>query len=266
MNKPKYHPDSGFSLLEVLMAVVVVTFFTAAAMQLVVISTAFKAKAKEYTTATNLIQKDLEGIRAKASQFEFPEVSAAIDPANPVRTIQLDSFESEDFSNGQDVQFQGAGTTYRISSVDPITNEITLAADVADSISAGSALVNNTLCNGAVDSGLGKTLKDKIATDLTTIPTELAGNFTVAQAAKFSNYRAVRAYSPSMIPNTELKLWMIREDIVPDRRPYDVLEVKYVVIRNPNKDKDQDGKLDIEILAEFSTEVIPNAAFQCFKL
>ena len=87
MNKPRFDPDSGFSLLEVLAAILIVTFFTTVAMQMLVISTAFKARAKEYATAANLIQQDLENIRSLADNYKFPTLTAV--PAVGATTISL---------------------------------------------------------------------------------------------------------------------------------------------------------------------------------
>ena len=283
MNKPRFDPDSGFSLLEVLVAILIVTFFTTVAMQMLVISTHFKARAKEYATAAKLIEQDLENIRSlAAAEYTFPTISAVspVPSATPTG-LSLSLSSGNGLSTGDNIQFPGSPNVYRIAQPTPVptatpTITITPWTTQSPTPATGTRVVSNTSCSaippGATtpdpDTGLGKKLKDKIATNVTTIPSELADNFTDAQAASFTDYQAVNDYRPYTITNTGLKLWMIRQDIVPteaNRSPYDVLQVKYVVVRNPSKDKDKDEKLDIEILAEFSTEVIPNASFQCIR-
>lgn len=291
MNKPRFHPDSGFSLLEVLVAILIVTFFTTVAMQMVIVSTAFRARAKEYATAANLIQQDLENIRSIANQYEFPTISATPSPTpspsdSPTVFPSVLVLSSDNgLKHNDKIQFPGSPNVYTITeptSIPTDTPTITISPGITPpptpslvstvtpvAVEIGTRVVSNTACSAtSASTGLGKKLKDKIATNVTTIPSELADNFTVAQAASFTDYQAVNDYSPYPITNTGLKLWMLRQDIVPteaDRSPYDVLQVKYVVFRNPSKDQDTDGKLDIEILAELSTEVIPNASFQCIR-
>ncbi|QYX29827.1 type IV pilus modification PilV family protein [Sphaerospermopsis torques-reginae] len=298
MNKPRFHPDSGFSLLEVLVAILIVTFFTTVAMQMVIVSTAFRARAKEYATAANLIQQDLENIRSIANQYEFPTISATPSPTpspsdSPTVFPSVLVLSSDNgLKHNDKIQFPGSPNVYTITeptSIPTDTPTITISPGITPPptpslvstvtptpVEIGTRVVSNTSCSAIPpspgsttpdpDTGLGKKLKDKIATNVTTIPSELADNFTEEQAKSFTDYQAVNDYSPYTITNTGLELWMIRQDIVPEelaRSPYDVLQVKYVVVRS--KDQDKDGKLDIEILAELSTEVIPNASFQCIR-
>jgi prepilin-type N-terminal cleavage/methylation domain-containing protein len=289
MNKPRFDPDSGFSLLEVLVAILIVTFFTTVAMQMVIVSTAFRARAKEYATAANLIQQDLENIRSIANQYEFPTISATPSPTpspsdSPTVFPSVLVLSSDNgLKHNDKIQFPGSPNVYTITAPSPIPTAnptITISPGITPpptpslvstatpiAVEIGTRVVSNTACSAtSASTGLGKKLKDKIATNVTTIPSELADNFTEEQAKSFTDYQAVNDYSPYTITNTGLKLWMIRQDIVPEelaRSPYDVLQVKYVVVRS--KDQDKDGKLDIEILAELSTEVIPNASFQCIR-
>ncbi|WP_353931320.1 prepilin-type N-terminal cleavage/methylation domain-containing protein [Okeanomitos corallinicola TIOX110] len=260
MNKQKPHPDSGFSLLEVLVSIIVVTFFTAAAMQMMVISATFKAKAKVYTTASNLIQEDLERIRNKASEYEFPQAivtTADVNGlliANPnTRTIKLSSVEN--LTTSDEVQFTGTPDVYKDFSINSIDNEITLALPgLETSVSNDTVLVNNTLCNAASEStGLAAKLRTKTVTDLIS-----QTGFSYENVA----YKAVSGYAPYTIPKTEKKIWVMREDTTVNASPYDVLKINYLVV--PDNNGNPDNNPD-RFIAEVSSEVIPNASYQCLK-
>ncbi|MEG3437957.1 prepilin-type N-terminal cleavage/methylation domain-containing protein [Pannus brasiliensis CCIBt3594] len=63
-NKPS---DRGFTMLEVLIAIMVITFFLAGTLQLMAIDTLYKILAKQQANAAQWIQEDVEEIRALAA-------------------------------------------------------------------------------------------------------------------------------------------------------------------------------------------------------
>ena len=70
MFKPKLpNQDQGFTLIEVLIAILIATIFVTVAMQMMVIATVFKVRAQEFSEATNWIQEDLEDVKFQASQY-----------------------------------------------------------------------------------------------------------------------------------------------------------------------------------------------------
>jgi type II secretory pathway pseudopilin PulG len=71
MKNLKYNPDSGFSLIEVVVAILMIFFFTNVALNMFVISGLFKKKAVQYTNAINLIQKDIENIKSAADTYSL---------------------------------------------------------------------------------------------------------------------------------------------------------------------------------------------------
>ena len=75
MKNLKDNPDAGFSLLEVVVALLMIFFFTTGALEMFVLSSIFKKKAIQYTTAINLIQQDMEKIKSAADQYSFPTVT-----------------------------------------------------------------------------------------------------------------------------------------------------------------------------------------------
>ncbi|MBD2293557.1 type II secretion system protein [Anabaena sphaerica FACHB-251] len=248
MKKPKCDPDAGFSLLEVLVAILIVTFFTAVAMQMVVISAAFKAKAKVYTTATNLIQKDLENIRNLAIQYKFPTLSSVPSAG----TITLSS--TEGLLNGEKIQFQGTPDVYTLT----ISGATTTISPVINKVPASNATtVSNTSCS-ATSANSDKGLANRLMTSPSLVATVSGSATTISGIA----YKPVLGANPYVIPTTQKKLWLMRNDsynFTGSVAPYDVLRVNYLVV------KDNNGSPSTNIIAKLSSEVIPYASFQCIK-
>lgn len=294
MNQQKYHPDSGFSLLEVLVSIIVITFFTAAAMQMMVVSAAFKAKAKEYTLAKNLIQQDLEIVRNKASEYVFPsanfEASDAgvveeTDSSNPTfgqlyiqphpsgspaaTTIKLSSVE--ELSNNHEIQFvstkpgvPGTPDVYTNYSLNTTNKTITIASPgIETSVFKDTVVVDNTLCNaGSASTGLAARLQTKTATNLIAPPVTFTYDST--------NYQTVSGYAPYVIKDnlgndTQKKIWVMRNDTTVDATPYEVLKINYLVVPEDDQNPGRPDDSPERFIAQVSSEVIPNASYQCPK-
>ncbi|WP_235106844.1 prepilin-type N-terminal cleavage/methylation domain-containing protein [Acaryochloris sp. 'Moss Beach'] len=63
--------EAGFTLVEVLVGLVVITGFITTAMQAFVAATAFKVKGQELSEATTWIQEDLERVKYEANKLDF---------------------------------------------------------------------------------------------------------------------------------------------------------------------------------------------------
>lgn len=68
--KPPKH-DQGFTLTEVLVAILITTVFVATAMQAVVIAAIMRVRAKEFSEASAWIQENLENVKYQASQLDY---------------------------------------------------------------------------------------------------------------------------------------------------------------------------------------------------
>jgi prepilin-type N-terminal cleavage/methylation domain-containing protein len=66
----RFHPDRGFTLIEALAAMMVITIITAMVMQLLIFVAALKAQSEQYNQSMNWIQADLETIRYQAREYE----------------------------------------------------------------------------------------------------------------------------------------------------------------------------------------------------
>lgn len=263
MNKPRFHPDSGFSLLEVLVAILIVTFFTTVAMQMLVISTAFKARAKEYATAAKLIEQDLENIRSLANQYEFPTLAAV--PSAGATTITLSS--TQGLLTGENIQFQGTPDVYTLTISGSTT---TISPGIRTVPTSAARVVSNTVCNPPTPSpspttppntttGLAQRLRLNTQGSLGSVTATYAG----------LTYTSVNNYAPYTIPGTQMRLWLMRNDTNSVNYPYDVLQVKYIVAGpEPTPTSSFYGTLNTnapKIVAELTSEVIPNASFQCIR-
>ena len=77
-NSNKY-PDTGFTLVEVLVGLLVITGFISTAMQALVTATVFKVKGQELSEATTWIQSDMERVRFEAKRMNIgdpPDLAA----------------------------------------------------------------------------------------------------------------------------------------------------------------------------------------------
>lgn len=280
MKKHRFHPDSGFTLLEVVVGIVVVTFFTAATMQMLVTSALFKARAKEYAAAANFIQEDFEAVRSIASEFQFPTVSNTVTPpVTPANTVIQLASRLEGIIDGDRLQFTGTpdeypkqlttsgspSTTITVYTLDTTNNRITINSSpgLQSEVSAGAVLVNKTLCAAATAAtGLASQFDTKIA-----LP---PGNpnfptFTnrLELPADYNTYKSVSPTAFSLRDNrgndTLKRLWVMRKETPVNSPPFDVLKVNYLVV------KDNNGTPSNIVVNQLSSEVIPNAAYQCIK-
>lgn len=66
------HPqETGFTLVEVLVGLLVIVGFISTAMQALVTATVFKVKGQELSEATTWIQEDLERVRYEANRLDY---------------------------------------------------------------------------------------------------------------------------------------------------------------------------------------------------
>lgn len=270
MNTQKPDSESGFSLIEVLAAILIVTFFTTVAMQMMVISAAFKARAKDYTIANNLIQEDLENVRNLAAQYEFPRVASPTpSPTLGATTIVLSN--GNGLKRNDQIQFSNSSNTYIITgpvSIPSATPTITITPGIFSPApvagATGTRIGSNTVCNQVAtspitkDTGLANYLQ-QITQGSAYI--DSSKTISVTEGATSVTYEAVVGANPYTIPNTNKRLWLMRNDNNLDVAPYNVLQVRYLVVK-PRTNGDPDPR---KIVAKLSSEVIPNASLQCIK-
>lgn len=97
MFKPKLpQQEQGFTLVEVLVAILITTLFVAVSMQAMVLAAVFKTRAQQYAEATTWIQEDLENVKYRASRYKpDPKSDTECAPDNVVRGY-ADSFRDDE--------------------------------------------------------------------------------------------------------------------------------------------------------------------------
>ena len=80
--KDQPNKNDGFTLVEVLVGLLVISGFISTAMQALVTATVFKVKGQELSEATTWIQEDLEMVKFKANRLDYE-----IDPSDPAKNM-----------------------------------------------------------------------------------------------------------------------------------------------------------------------------------
>lgn len=223
--KKKLKPaEQGFSLIEVLIAILITTLFVSVAMQAMVIAAVFKAKAQEYAEATTWIQEDLEeNVKYKAAIFQFLKTTLSADAAAAASSISINtpnadiinSFEINDaFRVGLDP------TSYKITNVtgSGTTRTLSILPTLGSVQVANAAIVSTEKCNpGTQNTGLADKLRDSITdTNHSNGITNVTTNDNV--------------FNPAPKPfRTGKPFVMSRTTTLSATFPYSVLEVSYSI-------------------------------------
>lgn len=230
MFKPKFpQQEQGFTLIEVLVAILLVIFFVAAAMQGMLSAAIFKARAQQYAEATNWIQADLENVKYQAASFQYTSLTA--NAASGASSINVASVA--DFAVNDTLKVGSDPGTYTISSIIGTTLTITPSLGTAQSQIATVSATKR--CNPAApNAGFADGLRDKFTGSIQT------GTTNAVNIPKTSN-------------RTGKTFVMTRTTTLSSAAPYNVLQVSYDVSPTPGGSS----------VAKLYTEVIPNAALQC---
>jgi prepilin-type N-terminal cleavage/methylation domain-containing protein len=122
MLKPKSSKqEQGFTLIEVLVAILIATIFVTVSMQMMVIAAMFKARAQENAEATNWIQEDLENLRYQAANYKSTSLTANANSGNSSITLA----SSDDFEVNNRLRVGSDPLIYRITSKSGTTLNIT---------------------------------------------------------------------------------------------------------------------------------------------
>lgn len=233
MLKPKsLQKNQGFTLVEVLVAILITTLFISAAMQTMVIAAIFKIKAQEFTEATNWIQTDLEEVKYKAANFQFPQTTLAANvttlPASSITGVAATSFPT----NGS-LRVGLDATSYTFSRSG---NTLNITPSLVKPQVSGAAIMDTTMCNATTrNAGLANGLRDIV---------------TVASSDDSNYVESTKTF------RTGKTFTMRKTTTTSANPPYNVLQIKYEVSPGATLDSSK-------TIARFDTEVIPNVAFQC---
>ncbi len=260
MFKPKLpQQNQGFTLVEVLVAIIITTLFIAVAMQGMVIAALLKARAQQYTAATNWIQQDLETVKNQAAQF-----SSLTQKANANDT-SLNVSSVNGFADG-DVLKVGTDTgSYTIvnNGIDKINLTLKLAGTALVSAqSKGNLVVDTKWCAASATSGgFANYFYQIMPTIVDTTQSIIIGGIAYNPLANTNTNPNPRIFGNNSNPNSPtsggIKLWLLRNAADSANAPYNVLQLNYAVVPDVN------GAPGTFPVATLYTEVIPNAALQC---
>lgn len=246
--------EQGFTLVEVLVAILVSTVFITVSLQAVVLSAVLKARAKQSSVATTWIQEDLENVRHIASQLQYTSLTApAAFVANVAPVLQVSSvlgFQAPVSGVPGDTVVVGSDPATRtitsISAANVTPRTITLSAlPTALAQPVGAVVAATSKCNAASqNTGFAEYLRRPVHLPTMRSDPALAPANTNQGTKRIAGelYRLTR-YGPdanSTTPNVS-------------NTAFEVMQVKYEVKPNGSN----------AAIATMYTEVIPNAAFKC---
>jgi type II secretory pathway pseudopilin PulG len=193
--KPKLpKPEQGFTIFEVLIAILIATIFVAVTMQMMVVAALFKVRAQEYAEATAWIQEDLEDVKYQASSFPYTSLTANAAAGDTGITVtSADSFAVNDkLKVGSDTG------TYTISAKSANTLTITPGLGTAQSSNAlVVATTATTRCKNSM-------LTSRAASGATSIQVASGGNFASGDSLKVGSDAGT--YTIASISGTTLTL------------------------------------------------------------
>jgi prepilin-type N-terminal cleavage/methylation domain-containing protein len=231
--------DRGFGLVEVLVAILVISSFVGVTMQAVVISAISRAKAQQYTESTNWIQQDLEQVKYQADDLDFPQSKLTSDPTIGGNLITISSTVDggtiNDFSVNDTFKIGIDTTTYKITAVSDstTTRTLTISPALAKPQVTNTEVFSMKKCSATTSTtGLAEALKNKLPAS--PLEKEIKGkNFTLTRTTEVSS-----------------------------ASPYNVLKVNYNVTPTSVITNGISSNSELSI-ASFYIEVIPNVSFQC---
>lgn len=224
--------EQGFTLVEVLVAILITTIFVAVSMQAMVLATVFKVRAQESAEATTWIQEDLEDVKYKAAKLQFPQTTLTADAAKDASSITVTS--ASNFAVNDTLKIGLDTTPYQITEISGTT--FTITPKLGTTQLTNAAVVETTMCTAARNAGLADALRDTV---------------TAASIAD-SNY--VDFPKNSIRTNKEFR--MRKTTTLSTDLPHNVLQLKYEVSPGTTFNSSKS-------IANFNTEVIPNVAFEC---
>ncbi|HIK35981.1 MULTISPECIES: type IV pilus modification PilV family protein [unclassified Thermosynechococcus] len=247
--------SQGFTLAEVLASILVISLFTLAAMQAIVVAAFFQADARKFAEASNWIQDDLENVKIVAydlCQTKFAQRKLAVPAEGNHTTLTLALIQP-----GESDYDQAMPPEYRAGGACPVTSP-TDGFRVGDRVLIGSdsgtrrivSISGNTI---TLDSPVGYY---RGAGTRVYARCRIQANETNGIDGGFGAYLQT-LISPLNSSNNSRPIvnetfTMTRTPATRPEAPFQTLELAYSV-RNSNN----------RVVAQLSTEVVPNAFFRC---
>lgn len=142
IRRHKSAPDAqGFTLIDVLVAVVILSVFSSVAMTAMATAVVMKSQARVKTEASNWIEQDLEAVRTRAAQLYVLSADAAAGQA--VLTLN----NTAGLAAGEQVAIGTNSALYTIQSIS--SNTVRLTTNLTASQSRNASMLVVSKCNPA---------------------------------------------------------------------------------------------------------------------
>lgn len=284
MFKPKLpQQQQGFTLVEVLVAILIASLFVTVAMEAMVLAAVFKARARQYTEATNWIQEDLENVKSQAA---LPSTILTSANGNALVVASTGRFEV-----GDQLKVGTDSTNYVIQSITPGTLTITLTPILVTTPLANASvkLIKSNRCNATTaNTGFGDYLNNNLpALSSSGLKNILGKNYTLTRSSTVRNvapYDVLQlTYSvapqsahttltnPVSATSNTLTVASASGFKVGDKltvgtdsdNTISSISGNTITLTNPLGSAQSSGAVVDASIATVNTEVIPDAAFQC---
>ena len=242
MFKPQLpQQEQGFTLVEVLIAILITTIFVTIAMQAMVIAAVFKARAKQFSEATTWIQQDIENVKFQAGQLKYTQLTA---DTSGIKVLPVSSVTG--FANGDTLRVGTNTTDYTISSIDPSASTITINTALSGTQLNGATVVATNPCKATSSTaGFGQSLKQHLST--VPVPSDTSNSGTPD-----SGTRTITGKSYTLTRSRDIGGTEAVSGTCTSNACYELLKLTYEVKQGSESP-----------IATMYTEVLPNAALQC---
>jgi len=251
-------PEQGFTLVEVLVAILVATLFVTVTMNMMVAAAMLKARARQYTAGINALQEDSEQVKYKASTYEDTSTTLSLPAAPSASSITVVPIPGTGYANNETLRVGSDSTNYTISSISGNTFNITPALAQAQPV--GTTVVRTQRCGTTATpatqttgyaNGLSSNMPTPVGTS--TYPVTISGPSVLGfQALLNSSNTTIKIQAGGT------KLWLLRKATPKNKTPFNVLELYYAAVPELSN-----GTPSTSPVATLYTEVMPDAALKC---
>lgn len=243
-------PEAGFSLVEVMIAALVMVLLTVNLLALVAYAGMFRLKAKQSNEAGNWIQQDLENVKLKANQFQIAKLMP-----NPGSNTCPSTYP-----------YTSTSTSYPNGTTSVIVNQVSVGGisfAVGNTLKIGTDSVLHTITGINTNACITFTPALNIPQDSSNSSQQQvwvggSGSICSATASTTGLAQALSASLDPVVASTKTiagqSYTLTRTATPKNTAPYQTLAVSYAVAPTTG------GGATIQSL---QTEVVPNAAFGC---
>ncbi|HCF30012.1 MAG TPA: hypothetical protein DEV81_23060 [Cyanobacteria bacterium UBA11049] len=233
--------EQGFTLVEVLIAILITTIFISIAMQAMVIAAVFKVRARQVAEATTWIQEDLENVRFQAGKLRYTQLTN--NPIIGATSLSLSSVTG--FAVGDTLRVGTDTTNYTISVIDQNAKTITInSPGLSQAASSGATVVATNPCKASSSTaGFGESLN---------LNQPAAPSETNNSANPNSGTKTITGKSYTLTRTVNVGGTDAVSGTCTSNACYELLKLAYEVKQGSEAP-----------IATMYTEVIPNAAMQC---